>query len=1008
MPLRRHLLPWDRPLLPQAVAWLAAGWGGDGALDLSGLLVVVPTQQAGRRLREALAAQAETKGQAVFSPRVVTPEALISLGTPAGGIATRTEAQLAWADVLRGIRLEDFRAVFPLDPPTRDFAWACRLAEQLQQLQATLAEGALRMADVAARAGPDCPEAGRWLQLGGLERRHEAALARRGLRDPQAAKIAWVASGPAWPAGVEKIVVLGTPDPLPLAVRLLEGHAARGPVEVGVYGPAEGAETLFDDWGRPLPTVWGGRELDWPEFERRVQVCADPADQAARIVALVRGQAAPEGILAIGVGDTEVIGPLESGLTRAGVPAFNPAGRPRRLDALHALLAALADWAREESFGAAAALARFPDVLVWLGRRAASPTSWPTGTGGGRFSPAGLLEELDRLQARHLPPTLAAALRHCSGPTHDHAGKFPAAAFALGALAELRAALTGGLLPENATAALGEIFAGRQLAADSPLAESAEAWRDTLAEAGAALEKFPGASPDEGWELALEAFAAARRVEDKPAGALELNGWLELLWENAPHLVVAGLNDGRVPDAVAGDVFLPEAIRGRLGLKTNAVRFARDAYLLAALAAWRSSEGRAGPPGPPLRPGGRLDVLVGKVSAAGDPLRPSRLLLRCADAKLPKRIEFLFQEAPAAAASVPWARAWRLQPRLAPPPTTISVTALRGWLACPLRFYLQHVLRMERVDPAKAELDALDFGTLVHAALQELGENDDLRDCEDEKALRDGLLAAFERRARTQFGGTLTLPLLVQFESARQRLGAAARVQALERAAGWRVERVEWKFELPAGGLKVRGKIDRIDRNTGTGAVRVLDYKTSDTAVPPEQAHLGPTGVAAASRPAWTRVMAGGRERSWADLQLPLYRRAVAAEFGADVACGYFNLPKAAGDTGLSLWDNLTPDLQAAAETCAERTAAAIGAGTFWPPEEREPRDDADWAGLFHHGTAASVEWEKPVSRTREPGVRSQKTEAGGRRPDGGSAGVPPAVAEDGGRDARAPTGGPP
>ena len=123
-------------MLPQAVAHLAMGWRGDGPLDLSGLLVVVPTQQAGRRLREALAAHADKTGQAVFPPRVVAPEALATMGLPVGGIASRLEAQLAWVGVLRGVRLEDVRAVFPLDPPARDFAWARRLAEQLLRLEA--------------------------------------------------------------------------------------------------------------------------------------------------------------------------------------------------------------------------------------------------------------------------------------------------------------------------------------------------------------------------------------------------------------------------------------------------------------------------------------------------------------------------------------------------------------------------------------------------------------------------------------------------------------------------------------------------------------------------------------------------------------------------------------------------------------------------------------------------------------------------------------------------------
>ena len=45
---RLHLLAWDRPLLPQAVDLLAAGWLGTGPLDLGDLLVVVPTRQSGR------------------------------------------------------------------------------------------------------------------------------------------------------------------------------------------------------------------------------------------------------------------------------------------------------------------------------------------------------------------------------------------------------------------------------------------------------------------------------------------------------------------------------------------------------------------------------------------------------------------------------------------------------------------------------------------------------------------------------------------------------------------------------------------------------------------------------------------------------------------------------------------------------------------------------------------------------------------------------------------------
>jgi len=900
---------------------LAADWTGQGPLDLSSLLVIVPTRQSGRRLREALAAHAHTLGQAVFPPRVVPPETLATLGAPQSGIAARLASQLAWITVLRAAPLDTFRAVFPIDPPGRDFGWARRLASQFMHLQSTLAEAGLRMADVKARVGQDFPESERWIQLAALEQGYDEKLASCNLSDAQAAKLSFAAS-PSLPPGIKRIIVLSTPDPLPLATRILARHAERVSVEIVVCGPAdEPVEALFDEWGRPQTGLWAQRVLAWPDFERQVRLCPDPSAQAEQIVRLAQSYAAPEGLLAVGVADPEVLAPLENGLGRAGVPVFNPDGRPRRRDGLYALLILLADFAGVETFASAAALLRCPDVLAWLARHF-----------GSDFSPAGLLAELDALHAAHLPPTLAAA--------REQAGKYPAAAAALAALTGLRTALTQGEFPVNAQTVLATLFAGCQVEMDSPRAESAEAWLKVMDETSRALAAFPGLSLAEGWELALEVFAGDKYTADKPAGALELNGWLELLWEDAPHLVVAGVNDGRVPDAVVGDAFLPEALRGRLGLKTNAMRFARDAYLLAAMAARRATTGR-------------LDLLLGKVSAAGDPLRPSRLLLRCADTELPRRIGFLFRNIETTQASLPWARSWPLRPRVAPPLTKLSVTALRDYLACPFRFYLKQVLRMEPVDLTKTELDARDFGTLLHAALQAMGEEEKLRSCTDEAVLRSVLLGEFERNVRNRYGDMLTLPLVIQFESARQRLRKAAEVQARECTAGWHIERVEWSFDFSLGGLTVRGKIDRLDRHAD-GRVRVLDYKTSDLPVTPAVAHLGPVG-ADEMVPAWARVMVEGKERAWRDLQLPLYRLAVAAEFGPAVECGYFNLPKAAGETTVSVWEDYTPELQAAAEDCAQRVATAVAAGKYWPPAELSPRQDDDWAGLLHHGAAASV-----------------------------------------------------
>ena len=929
----RHFLPWSSPLLPQAVAWLARDWNGVGPLNLSSWLVVVPTRQAGRRLREALAEHAARREQAVFPPRVVTPELLVTQAlNPGMRTANRLESLLAWTEVLRAVDLAEVRAVLPHDPPTRDFAWALALGRELARLQSTLAEGGWCLGDVGVRAGETCPELERWHELGELERRHAARLAELGLVEAQAARIeATRAPRPLAVGDIARIAVIGAPDPLPLALRVLAAHAVTLPLDVVIYAPETEAKN-FDGWGRPQSVAWTERELTIAEFGERVRVCADPAEQVAEIITIAQSISEPESLLGIGVADPELLPLLEKACTRAGIAAFNPEGRARRHDGLYPLLTSLAEFASTPDFAAVTRLARCPDILAWLSARSE-----------GRFSAANFLRELDQLGANHLPPTLSAARAHVAG--------FPAVEPALACLEELRRMLTRGSFPSNAASALMELFAGRKPVKEDMLVESAETWMAQLREIEEALSRGGGSAltATEAWQLALGAFADEVHTSERPVGAIDLLGWLELLWDDAPHLVVAGFNDGCVPSAIVGDVFLPETLRERLGLKRNAERFACDAYLLTAIAAART------------RSNGRLDVLLGKTTASGNPLRPSRLLLRCADAVLPERVTHLFQPVAAVQPSPAWARAWKLRPRVTAAPTQLSVTAFRDWLACPFRFYLKHALRMKRVEPEKTELNALDFGILIHEALQQLGQESALHDCVDAQQLSDFLIERFEGIVRKRYGAELTLPLVVQFEAARQRLRAAAEIEARERVAGWRTERVEWKIEVAIGGLTVKGKIDRIDRHAD-GRVRVLDYKTGDTASDPIAAHLRSVRADELGRPEWLRTSnVEGKPLTWVDLQLPLYRLAVAATWGDAVACGYFNLPKAASETAVLLWNDFSRETHASAEACAAGVVTAVLSGEFWPPRELKGRevDQDEFAELFHGGAGASIGWEE-------------------------------------------------
>src|SRR5690606_14254330 len=125
----RHFLGWDRPVLESTVAFLAQSWKGEGLLDLSDHLVVVPTRQAGRRLREGLARHAARQAAAVLPPRVVTPQQLVSparLGESLTGqpVASEQIEQLIWTALLLRLSLDEYRQIFPIDPVERDLASA--------------------------------------------------------------------------------------------------------------------------------------------------------------------------------------------------------------------------------------------------------------------------------------------------------------------------------------------------------------------------------------------------------------------------------------------------------------------------------------------------------------------------------------------------------------------------------------------------------------------------------------------------------------------------------------------------------------------------------------------------------------------------------------------------------------------------------------------------------------------------------------------------------------------
>lgn len=942
---QRVFLDWSLPLLPALTDWLLPAAPQAVAADLSQTVVIVPTADAGRRLREALGVKAGERG--LLSPQIVTPEVLISWSTPEGPpVAGRGEAVTAWASVLAALDLDEWRALFPIDPVSQDLAWAVQAAGDLLRLRRTLEEGARTLGLAALDLGTGHPEAARWEALARLEKLAVGRLEAGGWRDSTLTRLA-AARQPILPEGVTRVVLAGVPDSIRLVRVALESLVKNNAVEVvtAIHAPSSLAES-FDRWGRPLPEVWTQRDIRLPMGNDTISLLMRPEDEAAALLKKLTTENRGDKEWATGTADPEVSAPLRRQAAAAGVAVFDPEGTPLVEHEVSWLLRTLTQLLRSGAWAAAGQLLRIPDVLRAVARAADAGNSL-----------LNLLREWDEFQAARLPQTIRQAIpladhwvrenhdRRKTGSVAPEELNKPVLPAVLRWFDSISAHLENVPLTEALEAFVETVYGARHFTAGPErqrFTAALTAWQEAVVSVEMGASAFtPELTVAARLDVAASLVREARLYSAHDDDAQALHGWLELPWQDAPHLVIAGMNEGLVPDSLQGDAWLPDSVRGALDLKTNDTRLARDSYLLTAMIESRRRDGS-------------VLLLAARQTAAGDPLKPSRLLLRCPAADLPQRALWLFprevEETAAKPTAPSWKRAW---PLAVPPPVEsapvfrrLSVTAFTDYLKCPFRFYLKHVLKMEEYDASQAELDARAFGSLFHDTMQVLHLNEALRNSRDAGVLTAFLHQAMELKVEETYGNRLTIPVAVQMETLRNTLAKAAELHAAERAAGWLFKEVEIDFpSLPGSdepvnidGVEIRGRIDLIEEHP-TGGIRILDYKTSAKAVPPSAAHLKPVKTTE-GEPAWKFTEAGGKVGAWQNLQLPLYARIMSRHYGKPVAVGYVNLPRALGEAKVEMWEGVDETLLDSAESCAKGVIASIRAARFWPPAEKIKYDD--------------------------------------------------------------------
>lgn len=941
MPIERHFLGWDQPCLHQAATWLRDKYGSGGQLDLSNVLIALPGARAGRRLLELLAGDTGLIG----SPRIVTvgelPEQLYQ---PALPVADSLTTLLGWRHALLTVPRESLVSFVPQPPDEDDMLGWLGLAREMVNLNDELAAEQLTFASTAKRQGmvreeSDWPTDQRWAVLDSIAQHHAKSLASLGVIDRNAARLEAV--GDQQCATSSDVVLVGATD-LNRVVRAMLMQVSDRAVALTHAPQSEAAS--FDEFGCVVASKWQDRPIAIQD--NQIRVVDSPAEQAFEVTRVLEDSVAGKKdetidptAITVGLGDESLSPVVERTLNRTGLPTHSAVGVPfgqTRPGRLLAGLAAFADRLRLDDF---AALLRHCDVEHFVRRNVpvddaeTSIRSWLT------LLDTYLTEHL------HLQPIEAWL------GDEDRAGKLKRVFDAVRGL--LPATLPESLDEKQPLSVWSDAIASvlRAIYEDVSLDDTSEDRQDSslrdaslqnsrLTQLEAALSKLADALQQLAmWDGALAmtpqvTFADAIRftawrlastaIAEPASDGVELLGWLELQLDDAPTLIVTGFNEGNIPASSNGDALLPNELRSELGLMHNDRRSARDAAALTAI----------------LHSRPHVTLIAGRHGAEGDPLMPSRLLLRCPKEKLPARVQRFYPEnRPLRIMPIAWSHASENR-LLIPPPLPLEkpfkrlhVTAFRAYLACPYRFYLRYVLGLGAASDEAIELDGAQFGNVMHNVLEAFGQHGPNHSVDSDEVL-DFLEQQLADVSLEQFGPDPVATVQIQLEQMRQRLRTFAHWQVSEVAQGWRIvpshteKRLSATLDVDGETIDIVGRIDRIDCNESNGGVyRVLDYKTSETASAPLAAHCPGT------RRRKSADTDSVREIEWVDLQLPLYQHLTSQLGITSPSLGYVRLSKDPRAELLAHADWNQAEIDDAIEQ-AKQVVRDIRAGNFWPPRE--------------------------------------------------------------------------
>ncbi len=284
-------------------------------------------------------------------------------------------------------------------------------------------------------------------------------------------------------------------------------------------------------------------------------------------------------------------------------------------------------------------------------------------------------------------------------------------------------------------------------------------------------------------------------------------------------LYFLGLKDGEIPRRPETDFFLPERLRAKLGLRTMKKNLLLEEFQFGRLI---SGAGFVHLSYPDME-GDKL-FLPSILISEGNPLKDP------AYGVFSKEEEFIrkgrlpysvyLDEIKDVKDRIPFGTNSK---------RAVSVTDVDALRACPRFFFLDRVMGLAPPEAQEFGIDAKTAGTLLHRIMEELLPF----------TVQDSVLDSFRSRAGKVIDKVLAENPVHPYwgrllkESFLAALPSIHEIEKKFSLEGFTLAMPEYRVEGELKGVKLKGKIDRIDENRETGDHMIMDYKSGPAALSP-------------------------------------------------------------------------------------------------------------------------------------------------------------------------------